>query len=56
MDFTSEIPVTKILHFIDRAIGEGRDWPEKRKRGHPGGTPVAAVHRHSLDRLNAIND
>jgi len=35
--------------------GGGRDWPEWRReatRGNPG----AAVHRHSLDRLNAIND
>ena len=34
--------------------GEGRDWPGRRE-GHPGNRE-AAVHRHSLDRLSAIND
>jgi len=34
--------------------GGGRDWPGGRER--PTGNPVAAVHRHILDRINAIND
>ena len=33
----------------------GRDWPV-RLREATWGDPEAAVHRHSLDRLNAIND
>jgi len=35
--------------------GEGRNWPE-RMRDATRGDPGAAVHLHSLDRLNAIND
>jgi len=33
----------------------GRDWPEGRREA-TWGDPGAVVHRHSLDRLNAIND
>jgi len=38
-----------------RSLGRGRDWPEQ-WRGPPLGDHGAAVHRHSLDRLNAMND
>jgi len=33
----------------------GRDWPV-RERGATRLTPGAAVHRHILNRMNAIND
>jgi len=33
---------------------QGRDWPGRGER--PTGRPEAAVHRHILYRINAIND
>jgi len=40
--------------FCTYSRGEGRDWPGRGERhlGHRS----AAVHRHSLDRLNTISD
>jgi len=50
--YVKEGRVEVVLCIVD--IGEGRDWPGRRER-HLG-DQKAAVHRHSLDRLNTIND
>ena len=39
-----------VSNYVDRWGGQG--LVREVERGHPG----AAVHRHSLDRLNVIND
>jgi len=39
-----------------RDSGEGRSGPDGRRGERHQGDRDATVHRHSLDRLNAIND
>jgi len=34
----------------------GRDWPAWKREATWSARPGAAVHRHTLDRVNAIND
>ena len=44
------------IHYVIKVDrGKGRDWPERRREA-TWGNLGAAVHCHSLDRLNAIND
>ena len=44
------------VHYLESVdSGEGRNWPVGRREATRT-CSGAAVHRHSLDRLNAIND
>jgi len=51
---SSSVSSGRVYYVNSVDSGEGRDWPVRRgaTRAHSG----AAVHRHSLLRLNAIHD